>query len=45
MKEIAEKIGLSIKTISTYRSRILEKLKMKTNAQLVHYAIHENLLN
>jgi DNA-binding NarL/FixJ family response regulator len=44
MKEIAEKIGLSIKTISTYRSRILEKLKMKTNAQLVHYAIHENLL-
>jgi two-component system, NarL family, invasion response regulator UvrY len=45
MKEIAEKIGLSIKTISTYRSRILEKLKMKTNAQLVHYAIHENLLS
>ncbi len=44
MKEIADMIGLSIKTISTYRSRILEKLKMKTNAQLVHYAIHENLL-
>ncbi len=44
MKEIAEKIGLSIKTISTYRARILEKLKMKTNAQLVHYAIHEKLL-
>src|SRR5688500_8357855 len=45
MKEIAEKIGLSIKTISTSRARILEKLKMKTNAQLVHYAIHENLLS
>lgn len=44
MKDIAEKIGLSIKTVSTYRSRILEKLKMKTNAQLVHYVIQERLM-
>jgi two-component system invasion response regulator UvrY len=45
LKEIAEKLCLSGKTISTYRSRILEKMKMKNNAELTHYAIKHNLVD
>lgn len=43
-KEIAEELCLSIKTISTYRSRILEKMRMKNNAELTHYAIKQGLV-
>ncbi len=43
-KIIASEMGLSEKTISTYKMRILEKMKMDTNAQLTHYALKENLL-
>ena len=42
--EIAGELFLSEKTISTYRSRILEKMKMKTNAELIHYAIKHGLV-
>jgi DNA-binding NarL/FixJ family response regulator len=45
LKEIAEALCLSVKTISTYRSRILEKMKMKNNAELIHYAIKHNLVD
>jgi DNA-binding NarL/FixJ family response regulator len=38
-KEIASKLGISVKTVSTYKARILEKMKMDNNAQLMHYAI------
>ncbi|HOV92057.1 MAG TPA: response regulator transcription factor [Candidatus Kapabacteria bacterium] len=41
---IAKELGLSVNTISTYRIRILEKLKMKTNAELTHYAIKNGLV-
>jgi len=44
VKEIADELCLSIKTISTYRSRILEKMDMKNNAELTHYAIKEGLV-
>jgi two-component system invasion response regulator UvrY len=44
VKQISEQLFLSIKTISTYRTRILEKLKMKTNAELTHYAIKYKLV-
>ena len=44
VKEIGEELFLSVKTVSTYRSRILEKMKMKTNAELIHYAIKNGLL-
>jgi two-component system invasion response regulator UvrY len=43
--QIAEELFLSGKTISTYRSRILEKMKMKTNAELIHYAIKHNMFD
>lgn len=42
--EIAVKLSLSDKTISTYRRRILDKMHMKTNAELTHYAIRNGLV-
>ena len=45
VKEIAEELVLSIKTISTYRARILEKLNMRTNAELTHYAVRNHLVD
>ena len=44
VSEIAEKMNLSVTTISTYRARILEKMHMKTNAQLTRYAIEQGLV-
>jgi len=45
VKEIAEELFLSVKTISTYRSRILQKMKMKHNAELTRYAIQNRLVD
>ena len=45
VKEIASNLNLSVKTISTYRSRILDKMRMKSNASLTHYAIHNQLID
>ena len=42
--EIAEELHLSSKTISTYRTRILEKMNMKTNSELTQYAIQNKLV-
>ncbi len=42
--QIAEGLRLGITTVSTYRTRILEKMKMTTNAELIHYAIDNHLL-
>jgi two-component system, NarL family, invasion response regulator UvrY len=42
---IAEELELSVKTVSTYRVRILEKLNMKNNAELTRYAIKEGLVD
>ncbi|MBN2603610.1 MAG: response regulator transcription factor [Candidatus Thermoplasmatota archaeon] len=44
VSQIGQEMNLSVKTISTYRSRILDKMKMKTNAELTHYAIKNNLI-
>lgn len=41
---IGEKLSLSVKTISTYRTRILEKMNMKSNVELTHYAIKNKLV-
>ena len=41
--EIAALLELSDKTVSTYRARILEKMRMKSNAEIIHYAIRNNL--
>ena len=42
--EIATELSLSIKTISTYRSRVLEKMNLKNNAELTHYAIKNQIV-
>jgi len=44
-KEIAAELFLSINTVCTYRARILEKLNLKTNVELTHYAIQNRLID
>lgn len=44
LTEIAERLALGITTVSTYRSRILEKMNMKSNAELTRYAIENKLI-
>ncbi len=44
-KEIAATCGVSPKTVSTYRNRILRKLKLKTNADIVRYAVENGLVS
>ena len=41
--QIADELNLSIKTVSTYRSRVLTKLKLSNNAELIKYAIKHGL--
>ena len=41
--EIAEELALSVKTVSTYRARILSKTGMRTNAQLMRYTVDHKL--
>jgi len=43
VSEIAASLGLSVKTVSTYRARVLEKLQMHSNAELMRYAIENGL--
>lgn len=44
VSEIAETMRLSVKTVSTYRTRLLEKLGMETNAEVTRYAIQNGLV-
>jgi DNA-binding NarL/FixJ family response regulator len=43
--EIADQLALSVKTISTYRSRLLEKLSLENNAQIVEYVFRNKLID
>ena len=43
VSQIATALSLSVKTISTYRARILEKMRMRTNAELTYYAVRHGL--
>jgi two-component system invasion response regulator UvrY len=43
-REIAESYHLSIKTVDTYRSRLLQKLNLRNNAELVRFAIQTGLI-
>lgn len=45
LSEIAGLLSLSDKTISTYRARLMEKMGMRTNAELTHYAIQNKLVD
>jgi len=44
LKEIADELSLSEKTITTYRARVLEKLNLRNNVELTHYVIENKLL-
>jgi DNA-binding NarL/FixJ family response regulator len=45
VKEIGKELFLSVRTVSTYRSRVLEKMRMKTNAELIRYAVDNKLVD
>jgi two-component system, NarL family, invasion response regulator UvrY len=45
VSEIATQLNLSVKTISTYRQRILVKMQMKNNSELTHYVVENHLLD
>jgi len=44
LKQIADELSLSEKTVSTYRTRIMEKMNMKKNTELVRYCMQHGLL-
>jgi two-component system invasion response regulator UvrY len=41
---MAESMFLSVKTVSTYRTRVLEKLKLSSNSELTYYALKNGLI-
>ena len=43
VSDIAQELSLSVKTVSTYRARILEKMKLKNNAELTRYVLEKQL--
>lgn len=43
--EIAQELSLSVKTVSTYRIRIMRKLNLRNNAELIHYAIQNKIID
>ena len=45
VSKIAQELFLSVKTVSTYRTRVLEKMEMTSNADLTHYAVKNNLID
>jgi DNA-binding NarL/FixJ family response regulator len=45
VSQISTELALSVKTVSTYRARILEKLHLRTSAELIHYAVVHNLVS
>ena len=45
VKEIGFELSLSVKTVSTYRTRIMEKMKLKSNSEIIRYAVHEGLVD
>lgn len=44
LREISKDLSISIKTVSTYRARILEKLELQNNAEIINYAIKHGLI-
>ena len=44
LTDIASQMSLSVKTVSVYRARVLEKMRLKNNAELTHYAIRNQLV-
>jgi two-component system, NarL family, invasion response regulator UvrY len=45
VREIAAELSLSVKTISTYRVRVLEKLQLKNNVEMTRYALKQGIVS
>lgn len=45
VKQVADKLGISISSVNTYRGRIFTKLALRSNAELIRYAIHHGLVS
>ena len=45
LTQIGEELNLSVKTVSVYRARLLEKMRMKNNAELTHYGLKHGLVD
>ncbi len=45
LTEIGDRLHVSVKTVSTYRARIMEKMQMKSNAELTRYAMTQSLID
>ena len=45
VSQIGRELSLSVKTISTYRARLLDKMDMKNNSELTHYAVQQHLVS
>lgn len=45
VKQVASKLAISISSVNTYRARIFTKLQLKSNAELIRYAIHHGLVS
>ena len=44
LSEIAKELNISVKTVSTYRARVLEKLHLRTTADIINYGIRQGLI-
>ncbi|MCX7173471.1 MAG: response regulator transcription factor [Proteobacteria bacterium] len=44
LTQIAEELNISVKTVSEYRKRLLDKMKLETNAELIHYGLRHRLV-
>jgi DNA-binding NarL/FixJ family response regulator len=45
LTEIGSRLNVSVKTVSTYRSRIMEKMEIKSNAEMTRYAMTHQMLD
>lgn len=45
VKQVADKLAISISSVNTYRSRIFTKLQLRSNAELIRYAIHQGVVS
>jgi DNA-binding NarL/FixJ family response regulator len=45
LTEIGERLHVSVKTISSYRTRVMEKMHMKSNSELTRYAMTHGLID
>ncbi|HUY02762.1 MAG TPA: LuxR C-terminal-related transcriptional regulator, partial [Rhodocyclaceae bacterium] len=44
LTQIAEELNISVKTVSEYRKRLLDKMRLETNAELIHYGLKRGLV-